>query len=193
MGSDARDARRALRAARIELRTATADLDRLEGRRPRRSVPRWAVLVVVVAVVLAAVTAVMVQRRVSTTVYPDAEVIAATRALITPVLTPDVADPDAAGRILDDATGSFRDEFAQSGGAYRALVARLGTRTTGTVDGVAIADRRGDAASVLVTAVLVTSRTDAAPQTTDPRRLRLMVAVAPDGGRLKLADVELVP
>lgn len=193
MGSDRRDARRALRTAQAELRSARADLDRLEGTRTRSGPPRWSVAALVVVLVLAVAAGVIVGRRMATTVRSDADVLAAARALVVPLLTPDARDPDRAGRILDDATGEFRDEFAQSSGSWSAVVARLGTQTLGDVDGVALADRRGDEASVLVTAVLTTRRTGGSDGDTDARRLRLVVEVAPDDGRLKLAAVGLVP
>ncbi|MGZ8176798.1 hypothetical protein ACXVUM_02615 [Williamsia sp. SKLECPSW1] len=193
--SDRRSARRALRAARSELRSAEADLARLEGRRTDGRVTRWSAVVLVVIVALAVAVGVTVARRASSPVWTDADVLTAARTLVTPLLTPDVRDPDRASRILDDATGTFRDEFAQSSGSYSAVVSRLGTQTTGDVDGVALADRRGDTSSVLVTAVLLTRRTDAGAtsQDDDPRRLRLVVEIVPEGGRLKLAGVGLIP
>lgn len=193
MGSDRRDARRALRAAQAELRSARADLARLEGTRTRSGPPRWSVAALVVVLALAVAAGVVVGRRMTTTVPGDAEVLAAARSLVIPLLTPDARDPDRAGRILDDATGEFRDEFAQSSGSWSAVVSRLGTQTVGDVDGVALAARRGSAASVLVTAVLSTRRAGAATGDTDPRRLRLVVDIAPEDGRLKLASVGLVP
>ncbi|MBE7161352.1 MAG: hypothetical protein INR72_08900 [Williamsia herbipolensis] len=193
MGSDRRDARRAVRRARRELVAAEADLRRLEGGARAPGVPRWTIAALVVVLAVAVAAGIVVGRRMATTVPSDADVLAAARTLVTPLLTPDSRDPDRAGRVLDDATGEFRDEFAQSSGSWSAVVARLGTQTTGDVDGVALVGRRGDGGSVLVTAVLVTRRTDAAVQGGDPRRLRLVVDVARDDGRLKLASVGLVP
>lgn len=192
MGSDRREARRAVRRARRELAAAQVDLRRLEGDRTP-GVPRWMVVAVVVTVALAVVAGVVVGRRMATTAPSDDTLLGAARTLVTPLLTPDSRDPDRAGRILDDATGEFRDEFAQSSGSWSAVVTRLGTQTTGDVDGVALVGRRGDDASVLVTAVLVTRRADAAAQEGDPRRLRLVVDLAREDGRLKLAAVGLVP
>ncbi|WP_299571662.1 hypothetical protein [uncultured Williamsia sp.] len=193
MGSDRRQARRALRAAQAELRSARTDLARLEGTRTTSPPHRWSVAALVVVLALAVAAGAVVGRRMTTTVTGDAEILAAARSLVVPLLTPDARDPDRAGRILDDATGEFRDEFAQSSGSWSAVVARLGTQTVGAVDGVALADRRGSDASVLVTAVLTTRRTGAAAGDSDPRRLRLVVDVAPDDGRLKLAAVGLLP
>ncbi|MEH3156167.1 MAG: hypothetical protein PGN29_12760 [Gordonia paraffinivorans] len=191
--SDRREARRALRAAQAELRSAERDLASLGGTARVPAASRWFVVGLVAVLALAIAAGVVVGRRVATPVRSDADVLAAARSLVTPLLTPDVRDPDRAGRVLDDATGEFRDEFAQSSGSWSAVVARLGTQTTGDVDGVALAGRRGDDASVLVTAVLVTRRTDAAAPQGDPRRLRLVVDLAPDDGRLKLAGVGLIP
>jgi Mce-associated membrane protein len=193
VGSDRREARRALRAAERELRSAEADLARSAGTGPTSAVPRWARVALVVVLALAVAAGVAVGRRTAETVYTDSDILMAARDLVTPLLTPDVRDPDRAGRILDDATGGFRDEFAQSSGSWSAVVARLGTQTTGAVDGVALADRRGADASVLVTAVLTTRRADPQGQEGDPRRLRLVVDVAPEDGRWKLAGVGLLP
>lgn len=192
MGSERTAARRAVRSAEADLRSAEAELARLEGRSTSSSVPRWFVVALVVVLALAVAAGVVVVRRATSTVWSDEDVLTAARTLVTPLLTPDARDADRAGRILDDATGRFRDEFAQSSGSWSAVVARLGTQTTGVVDGVALADRSGDDASVLVTAVLVTQRTGGS-QDAGPRRLRLVVDVAPDDGRLALAGVGLVP
>ena len=183
------------RVARRDLARARYEVDRLTGENARSGVRGWFGVAVAVVVVLAVVAAVAVGWRSRQQTWSDADYRAVAAQTVGLLLTPDSRDPDRAQRILELSTGTFRDEFAQSTGAYSAFVARLGTVATGSVDGVALAGRDGDMVSALVTSV-VTTRVGAdpsAPDTAEPRRFRLRVQIEPDGGALRLAAVEFLP
>ncbi|WP_045823820.1 hypothetical protein [Williamsia herbipolensis] len=201
----ARSSRSARRQARHELSAARRDLDRLLGTGdPHARTPRWFLAAGVLVVSLVIATFVVLVVRGTQTVYRDTDFTTAAQTTVSALLLPDARDPDRARQILDASTGSFRDEFAQSTGAYRTLVTRLGTVATGSVDGVALAGRDGDTAEVLVTAVVLTrsgtgeSTPGEADTATAPNRFRLMVRIEPDSstpnaGELKLSRVEFLP
>ncbi len=186
------------RAARRELDRAQSELDRLTGDNPRPSggggVRGWFAAAVAVVVALAVVAAVAVGWREQHQRFSDADYRTFAADSVGLLLTPDSRDPDRAQRILERSTGAFRDEFAQSTGAYSAFVARLGTVAAGDVDGVAITSRAGDVVTALVTAVVTTrSATDADRRTAEPRRFRLRATIEPDEGALRVAAVEFLP
>ncbi|GAA1461049.1 hypothetical protein [Williamsia maris] len=185
------------RAARRDLARARDEVDRLTGEDPRSGggARGWFGAAVAVVVVLAVVAAVAVARQAQRDTWSDADYRTFATDTVGLLLTPDSRDPDRAQRILELSTGTFRDEFAQSTGAYSAFVARLGTVATGVVDGVAIAGRTGDTVSALVTSVVTTrvAANSSARDTAEPRRFRLRVQIEPDGGALRLAAVEFLP
>ncbi|MGU3293480.1 hypothetical protein [Williamsia sp. M5A3_1d] len=199
----ARSARSARREARRELSAARRDLDRLLGTRdPRDRTPRWFLAAAGVVTALVIATVVVLVLRGTQTRFSDTDFTSVAQSTVSALLLPDARDPDRAREILDASTGSFRDEFAQSTGAYRTLVTRLGTVATGSVDGVAVAGRDADVAEVLVTAVVLTRsgtgesgtrESGAGVSKNEPNRFRLMVRIEPDAGDLKLSRVEFLP
>ncbi len=187
------------RAARRDLDRAQADLDRLSGHATRSAARGWFGAAVALLLVLAVLAAIAVGWRAQRVTYSDADYRRFAADAVGLLLTPDARDRDRAQRILELSTGTFRDEFAQSTGAYSAFVARLGTVATGTVDGVAIAARDGDSVTALVTSVVTTRVGSTAGE---PRRFRLRVQIEPDGdtsgatddgGALRLAGVDFLP
>ncbi|MGJ0117742.1 hypothetical protein ACQ7HM_00920 [Williamsia sp. MIQD14] len=194
----ARSTRSARREARREVTAARRDLDRLLGTgAPRDRTPRWVLAagVVVVALVIATVAVLVVRH--GQTRYRDTDFTSVAQTTVSALLLPDARDPDRARQILDASTGSFRDEFAQSTGAYRTLVTRLGTVASGGVDGVAVASRDADVAEVLVTAVVLTRSGTGGSASAQPggapNRFRLLVRIEPDSGELKVSRVEFLP
>lgn len=187
----------AQRAAQRDLARARDEVDRLTGVAPRSGggVRGRFALAVAVVVVLAVVAAVAVGWRAQRDTFSDADYRTFAADAVGLLLTPDSREVDRAQRILELSTGTFRDEFAQSTGAYSAFVARLGTVATGVVDGVAVAGRTGDTVSALVTSVVTTrvAPTTSDRDTAEPRRFRLRVQIEPDGGALRLASVEFLP
>ncbi len=193
----ARDARLdAERAARADLREAVDELWSAEIeaglRRPSRLVQ--ACSAVALCAVLLAVAAVTVWARAGDT-YADDDYLEAATARVSVLLSPDHRRPDRARRILDGATGEFRDEFAQSADSYTTFVRSQGTIGRGVIDGAGVAARAGDSAAVLVAATV--EFTDATTPTHDAetvvRRFRLRVLVSPADGQLKLAAVQYLP
>ena len=195
MAADARLS--AERAARADLRGAVEDLQELEVRAGlrRRSRLDRAVIAVAAVAALGAMSSVVLWIGAARS-YTDDDFRQAAATRVGVLLSPDHRRPDQARRILDGATGEFRDEFAQSADAYSRFVASQGTVGSGHVDGTGVADRRGDRASVVVAASIAftadeVAGTGAVADTV--RRFRLRVVVEPDDGVLKLAAVQSLP
>jgi Mce-associated membrane protein len=83
-------------------------------------------------------------------------------------------------RIVDSATGSFRDDFQQRSGPFIAAVKQAQSKS-----------QNGDRAQVLV-AVSVRTSNAGAPQP-DPRAWRMRISVAKVGDTGKVSDVQFVP
>lgn len=95
--------------------------------------------------------------------------------------------------ILDDATGSFKDDFLKTADDFVKVVEQAKVVEQGTVQAVAV-DRTAmtnDSAVVLVSAT--SEVTNAAGAKQDPRSYRLIVTISRDGGQLKMSKVEFVP
>lgn len=93
-------------------------------------------------------------------------------------------------RVIDNATGDFKDNFQDTADDFIKVVeqAKVGTETT--VKATAVQSMSDDSAVVLVAA---TSKiTNAAGAKQDPRPWRLSVTVTRDGDQLKLSKVEFV-
>lgn len=200
----ARDAAiEAERAARGELRRAVEALGEAQvaaGMRRRSRAPRWVALSAVVAVAAAVVSTVLWVR--AADAYTDADYRRAAVDRVTILLSPDHRRPEQVRRIIDGATGEFRDQFAQSADAYSRFVDSQGTVARGVVDGSGVAGRSGDRAVVLVASTVTFAADDPAadaPTADDPsdadtvRRFRLRVLVEPADGELKLAAVQYLP
>lgn len=198
----ARDAAiEAERAARGELRRAVEALGEAQvaaGMRRRSRAPRWVALAAAVAVVAAVVSTVLWVR--GADAYTDADYQRAAVDRVTMLLSPDHRRPEQVRRIIDGATGEFRDQFAQSADAYSRFVASQGTVARGIVDGSGVARRSGDRAVVLVASTVAFAEGDDPDAVGDPdpvdetvRRFRLRVLVEPADGELKLAAVQYLP
>ena len=94
-------------------------------------------------------------------------------------------------RILENTTGDFKKDF--EGQAENFIDVAQGSKvvTEANVNAVAVQSMTKDTATVLV--AVVTSVSNAASKTQEPRSWRLSVDVARDGGQIKLAKVEFVP
>ncbi|MGW5524414.1 hypothetical protein [Gordonia sp. NPDC003950] len=181
-----REARRELRRALDDL----ADAQRDAGLGARA--PRWwwicAALAVITALIAATVGVVAWVR--AADAYTDDDFEATASRVVDLLLSPDATAPQRVREILDDATGGFYDEFAQSADAYTAFVRRTGTVAAATIDGTGVATRTASSATVLVAAT-VGYRRDG--QADADRRFRLRIGVAEDAGRLKVAAVQYLP
>ncbi|WP_330255053.1 hypothetical protein OG874_11180 [Nocardia sp. NBC_00565] len=95
-------------------------------------------------------------------------------------------------RILEDATGAWREEFAPQAQPFTDVVQKSKVVTTAEVTAAGLEHRNDDGtAQVLVAAKSKVS--NSAGASNEQRTFRLRVTVAPDAGRLKIAKMEYVP
>ncbi|WP_406815026.1 Mce protein [Mycobacterium sp. M23085] len=93
-------------------------------------------------------------------------------------------------RILDSATGAFRDEFEQRAKPFEEVVKAAQSKSEGTVTDAGLESQRGDSAQVLV-AVAVKSRTAGGEEA--PREWRMRIEVRSVGDDAKVSNVVFVP
>lgn len=93
-------------------------------------------------------------------------------------------------RILDLATGAFRDDFEQRAKPFEEVVKAAQSKSEGTVTDAGLESQRGDAAQVLV-AVAVKSRTAGGEEA--PREWRMRIEVRSVGDDAKVSNVVFVP
>lgn len=93
-------------------------------------------------------------------------------------------------RILDLATGAFRDDFEQRSKPFIEVVKAAQSKSEGTVTDAGLESQRGDSAQVLV-AVAVKSLTAAGEQ--PQREWRMRVEVRSVGNDAKVSNVVFVP
>jgi Mce-associated membrane protein len=93
-------------------------------------------------------------------------------------------------RILDLATGAFREDFEQRSKAFIEVVKAAQSKSEGTVTDAGLESQRGDGAQVLV-AVAVKSRTAGGEEA--PREWRMRIAVRSVGDDAKVSNVVFVP
>ena len=101
--------------------------------------------------------------------------------------------PAGVRRILDNSTGSFKDDFSKMADDFVKVVEQSKVVAQGSVQSAAL-DRNTLTKDSAVVLVASTSEvTNAAGAKQEPRTYRLMITVARDGGRIKIAKVEFVP
>jgi Mce-associated membrane protein len=100
------------------------------------------------------------------------------------------ADADVA-RILDSATGPFRDDFQRRAQPFIVVVRQTQSASIGTVTEAGMESETKETAQILV-AVSVKTSTAGLPQR-DPRSWRVRIAVQRDGQSAKISNVEFVP
>jgi Mce-associated membrane protein len=93
-------------------------------------------------------------------------------------------------RILDLATGAFRDDFAQRSKPFIEVVKAAQSKSEGTVTDAGLESQRGDSAQVLV-AVAVKSQTAGGEEA--PREWRMRIEVQAVGDGAKVSNVVFVP
>ena len=94
-------------------------------------------------------------------------------------------------RILDSATGKFRDDFAQRADSFAAAARKAQSKSVGTVSEAGVESVDGDRGQVLVTLIVMTSNRGAPEQ--QPKVWRTRVTVDQDDGVYKVAAVEFIP
>ncbi|OBA61954.1 Mce protein [Mycobacterium sp. 1100029.7] len=93
-------------------------------------------------------------------------------------------------RILDLATGTFRDDFEQRAKPFIEVVKAAQSKSEGTVTDAGLESQGGDSAQVLV-AVAVKSRTAGGDEA--PREWRMRIEVRSVGNDAKVSNVVFVP
>ncbi len=93
-------------------------------------------------------------------------------------------------RVLDSATGEFRDDFQRRADDFASVVKDSKAVTQGSVGATAVESMNKDSAVILV---LANERvTNSAGAKDDPRAFRFRVSVVRDGDQLKISKVEFV-
>lgn len=96
-------------------------------------------------------------------------------------------------RILDNSTGSFKDDFVKMADDFTKVVEQSKVVSQGSVQAAAVdLDTMTDNSAVVLVAS-TSEVTNAAGAKQDPRSYRLIVTVARDGDQLKISKVEFVP
>jgi len=100
---------------------------------------------------------------------------------------------DGVQHILENSTGSFKDDFVKMADDFTKVVQQSKVISQGSVQAAAVDldTMTNDSAVVLVAST--SEITNAAGAKQDPRNYRLIVTVARDGGQLKISKVEFVP
>lgn len=125
-------------------------------------------------------------------VEQDATYVQVARQTATNLTTIDWRHPeDDVQRILDSATGGFRDEFQQRAPAFIELVKKTKSITTGRVTEAGIESESDTEAQVLVTVSVTTTSEGNADQ--QPRAWRMRVAVDKSAEDSQVTNVAFVP
>jgi len=93
-------------------------------------------------------------------------------------------------RVLDSATGAFREDFEKRSGPFVEVVKAAQSQSEGTITEAGLESMRPDSAQVLV-AVAVKSKTAAGEQS--PREWRMRIGVQSVGDGAKVSNVVFVP
>lgn len=182
----------------------SADATQPEGRRSRLSGrlrrPKWSTLAacLAIAVIIAALAGSgyminehrdAVQQR-----QRAAEFVAAARQGVVTLTSLDFNNAkQGVQRILENSTGSFKDDFLKMADDFTKVVEQSKVVSQGSVQAAAVDldTMTKDSAVVLVASTSEVTNVAGAKQ--DPRNYRLIVTVARDAGQLKMSKVEFVP
>jgi Mce-associated membrane protein len=94
-------------------------------------------------------------------------------------------------RIVDSATGSFRDEFKKRSQPFIDVVKQAQSKSQGSITEAAVESEEGNSAQVLVAVTVNTSVAGVAEQ--QPRAWRMRITVQKVGDDAKVSNVEFVP
>ncbi|AHH16186.1 hypothetical protein NONO_c13830 [Nocardia nova SH22a] len=124
--------------------------------------------------------------------HREAEFVAAARQGVTSLTSLDFNHAaDDVKRVLDDSTGTFRDDFQTRADDFAKVIQQSKVATEGHVNSAAVQSMSGDSAVVLVAATSKVTNSAGAKQ--EPRAWRLSVTVQRVDGQLKMSKVEFVP
>ena len=181
-----------------ESRDEAAEAEKPGRRRLRR--PKWSTVAAALAVivVLAALsgTGYMVKEHRDAVRQRQraAEFAAAARQGVVTLTSMDFNNAkQSVQRILDDSTGSFKDDFLKMADDFVKVVEQSKVVSQGTVQSAAVEldSMTDNSATVLVAST--SEVTNAAGAKQDPRSYQLIVTVARDGDQIKISKVEFVP
>lgn len=105
-------------------------------------------------------------------------------------VTKDTAQQDV-NRLLDVATGSFKDQFARQADVFRKVVQQASVTSKGTVAEAGVSSVDGDTVTVLA-AVSATVQNADAPDG-EQRQYRMKMQLHHEGDRWLVSDLEFVP
>jgi Mce-associated membrane protein len=166
----------------------------LRRRRTRRAVSACLASLVALAFLVASGYEVWEHREASQRRQRAAEFAAAARQGIVTLTSLDFnhAKEDVQ-RVIDDSTGTFKDDFQKTTGDFIKVVEQSKVVARGSIAATAVdlTSMTDDSAAVLV--VSTSEITNAAGAKQDPRRFRLIVTMNRDGDQLKMSKVEFVP
>lgn len=94
-------------------------------------------------------------------------------------------------RILESATGEFRDDFRRRSAPFIDVVKKARSKSVGTVTAAALESSDGQRAKVLVAVTVTTASAGAAES--EPRYWRMRLTVDRDQDGAKVSDVDFVP
>ena len=164
-------------------------------RRPRLSTIAAAVAIVVIVGALAgSVYMVLEHRHAVEQRRRAAEFTAAARQGVVTLTSLDFEHAkEGVQNIIDVSTGSFKDDFVKMADDFTKVVQESKVVAQGSVqaDAVDLNTMTDDSAVVLIAST--SEVTNAAGAKQEPRKYRLIVTVARDGGQLKLSKVEFLP
>ncbi|UGT92211.1 hypothetical protein LTS72_01865 [Mycobacterium ostraviense] len=176
----------------------SADADEAPARRRLRLTRSAVAAALAVMVILAALSGslyMVVQHR-DATRHRDrvAEFAAAARQGVVTLTSLDFTNAkQGVQRILDNSTGTFRDDMAKVADDFIKVVEQSKVVEQGTVQAVAVdVDTMTDDSAVVLVAS-TSEVTNAAGAKQDPRKFRLIVTITRDGDQLKMSKVEFVP
>jgi Mce-associated membrane protein len=150
-------------------------------------------VIIIVASLAASADIVLQHRNASHQHQRAAEFAAAAREGVVTLTSLDFNDAKAGvQRIIDNSTGSFRDDFAKMAGDFTKVVEESKVVERGTVQAVAVDldSMTNDSAVVLIAST--SEVTNAAGAKQDPRNFKLIVTLTRDSDQLKMSKVEFV-
>ena len=163
-------------------------------RQPRPAMLATSLIVIVIVASLAASAYVVFEHRnASQQRRHVAEFGAAAREGVVTLTSLDFNDAKAGvQRIIDNSTGSFRDDFAKMAGDFTKVVEQSKVVEHGTVQAVAVDLDSMTNESAVVLVASTSEVTNAAGAKQDPRIFKLIVTLTRDGDQLKMSKVEFV-
>lgn len=186
--------------AEAAAKTAAVDEEKPIRRWRRLRRPKWstvaASLAIIVTVAALAATGYMIKEHRDAVRQRQraAEFTAAARQGVVTLTSLDFTEAkQGVQRILEDSTGSFKDDFVKMADDFTKVVEQSKVVSQGSVQAAAVDldTMTNDSAVVLVAST--SEITNAAGAKQDPRNYRLIVTVARDGGQLKMSKVEFAP